>query len=199
MSKPAKAKKPKPKPKPDPVAARFQTYTKRTMQMYHNHKARAAAQGQWVTYTSDELRLLVRKALDWGACAYCQRKLDEANFSADHRVPVSRLGSWGLENLVICCLDCNTAKGPLDYVEWRQLLSVMAEWSPAVRQHTLSRLKAGARLVKAGQLAVTVRPADKAKQNADERARGLPAALAREIRRDGRPAATARWQSTPGE
>lgn len=45
-------------------------------------------------------------------------------------------------------MDCNSAKGPLDDVEFRMLLGLMDQWHPVVAKNTLARLKAGSRLAK---------------------------------------------------
>jgi 5-methylcytosine-specific restriction endonuclease McrA len=46
-----------------------------------------------------------------GICFYCGLLLDNRNFSIDHFISQSRMGSWDLENLVPACIKCNNDKG----------------------------------------------------------------------------------------
>ena len=48
---------------------------------------------------------------DWHRCAYCDN--GTAQLQIDHIVPQSRNGSNGIENLVMCCSDCNQKKADL--------------------------------------------------------------------------------------
>ena len=48
---------------------------------------------------------------DGGKCMYCGRKVSLSGFSFDHVIPQSRGGKTSWENIVICCLRCNSQKG----------------------------------------------------------------------------------------
>lgn len=51
-------------------------------------------------------------------CFYCDRFMTEHGATLDHLVPVARGGSQRADNLVLCCRDCNAAKGTLTPAEW---------------------------------------------------------------------------------
>ena len=90
--------------------------------------------------------LLDGRALDAGGrCPYCAARVGEATFSVDHATPVSRRGGWGLDNLVVCCAGCNSAKGCLTDAEYHALLGVLDGLGEPARTDVLRRLKAGAR------------------------------------------------------
>lgn len=44
-------------------------------------------------------------------CQYCRRKLSVSQLNLDHVIPKSRGGRMTWDNLVACCLRCNTRKG----------------------------------------------------------------------------------------
>ena len=144
----AKKKRKAPKKSPEDVLAGV--FVKRTGKIFDNHRRNAREAGAWLDYDLEGFRKLVRKALDSGDCPYCWGPLTERNFSPDHKVPTSRAGGHSVANLAICCLDCNLAKGPLDHVEWRQLVQVLASWSAPARRHTLARLRAGGARIRSG-------------------------------------------------
>jgi len=50
-------------------------------------------------------------ARDRNQCQYCGRKYSTAELSLDHIQPRSRGGMSSWENLVCCCIRCNTKKG----------------------------------------------------------------------------------------
>lgn len=118
-------------------------FTKRTGRIFQNQRRDAREAGVWLDYDASGFRRLVARALESEECPYCQGRLTVTNFSADHKVPKSRGGGHSIVNLVICCSHCNQAKGALDHVEWRMLMNAMTSWHPAVRQHTIARLRAG--------------------------------------------------------
>jgi len=54
---------------------------------------------------------------DWRQCRYCGTT--RAALTIDHVVPVCRGGPNTLENLVVCCVSCNSSKGTKTlYSEW---------------------------------------------------------------------------------
>jgi 5-methylcytosine-specific restriction endonuclease McrA len=130
-------------------------FIKRTGQMIRNQAVRARSLGRFLDYDLLALRTEVRKALDRRLCCYCRRELTASNFGADHMDPVSRGGSFNLDNLAFPCMDCNAAKGSMDKEEYLSLLNLMAHWHPNVRANVLARLKAGARIAKATKIKET--------------------------------------------
>jgi 5-methylcytosine-specific restriction endonuclease McrA len=48
-------------------------------------------------------------------CIYCENELNEENATADHIVPISDGGNNSQVNLIVCCKDCNTERGNLDF------------------------------------------------------------------------------------
>ena len=115
----------------------------RTSDIYRHQKDKAKAVGVLLDYTIERLRELVTNAVAQGHCNYCRCVLTVDNFSIDHMVPIARRGSHEEKNLLVCCSLCNSAKGVLDYVEFKNLLRAMESWSNEIRRHTLARLRAG--------------------------------------------------------
>lgn len=134
---------PRSRPKPKPVEA-SSIFLRRSCQMFHNQKRRAAEDGAVLNFTLADLRGLIAHALRLKFCAYCGAKLTASNFSGDHKHPVCRGGGYAFDNLEVICLRCNLAKGPLDRFEFRQIMQAMAQWHPSLRDNTLARLRAGA-------------------------------------------------------
>ncbi|MCK6523504.1 HNH endonuclease [Myxococcota bacterium] len=52
-------------------------------------------------------------SLQGGRCFYCARRVALSDAEVDHVLPWSRLAEDGLENLVVACADCNSAKSDL--------------------------------------------------------------------------------------
>lgn len=48
---------------------------------------------------------------DRGICMYCKRKVSISNFTIDHVVPQSMGGQTEWDNVVVCCIKCNSKKG----------------------------------------------------------------------------------------
>lgn len=53
----------------------------------------------------------IRAEVDSEFCFYCGKRLKENNKTFDHLIPVAQGGKDVSDNLVCCCLDCNTVKG----------------------------------------------------------------------------------------
>ena len=65
----------------------------------------------WKKFTEIYLR-------DNALCHYCKRHLNVCDATIDHKIPVSKGGNNALENLLLCCSNCNNDKSDLDYDEY---------------------------------------------------------------------------------
>jgi 5-methylcytosine-specific restriction endonuclease McrA len=60
---------------------------------------------------------------DHGCCQYCGHKVGLSSFSFDHVIPQCRGGKTCWDNIVICCMKCNSEKGSKSVNRYkRQLL-----------------------------------------------------------------------------
>jgi 5-methylcytosine-specific restriction endonuclease McrA len=61
-------------------------------------------------------------------CWYTGEKLKPTSFSIDHKIPVSRGGTNNFDNLCVCSLHVNNAKGSMSEEEFIELLEVISTW-----------------------------------------------------------------------
>lgn len=64
---------------------------------------------------------LMRRSIylrDDGRCVYCLRPLGPSAATTDHLVPRSLGGLETLDNLSLCCVPCNRARGTTRLTEW---------------------------------------------------------------------------------
>lgn len=87
--------------------------------------------------TASEIKKWLSDNYPW-KCYYTGVPLSE--FGIDHKLPLSLGGSYSFDNLVICDLGVNTAKGDMTEEEFKQLLSLIASW-PDGGKKLLNRLK----------------------------------------------------------
>ena len=73
-------------------------------------------------YTLDELRELVRQALERGTCEYTGEKLRLTNLQLDHRTPIVAGGAWELSNLATVTQSVNWQKGNMTEREFLRLM-----------------------------------------------------------------------------
>ena len=92
----------------------------------------------------EEVRKLMRMAIGL-PCPYCREKITPKIMSLDHIVPLARQGEHVIANCQVICEVCNSRKGPLSDGEYRGLLALIEDWTPASRQDVLRRLRAGAK------------------------------------------------------
>ena len=119
-------------------------FMERTKHIYRHQEERAAKLGVALDYSRDELRAFVKHRLGVApGCYYCGSLLNELNFSFDHKQPVSRGGTFLLDNLCCCCESCNLAKHDLTESEYAQLLNVICTWTEEARKRFLARLRFG--------------------------------------------------------
>lgn len=85
-----------------------------------NHEARARRSGATGSHTVAEWKSVLRhfKRL----CVYCGVKLTTKNISKDHDVPLKRLGSNSIRNIVPACRRCNSRKHTMTGAEFRKHL-----------------------------------------------------------------------------
>jgi len=107
-------------------------------------RARARKDGAVIALTVADLLTVIPEN-----CVYCKQRITPAILNIDHKVPVSRGGSYDLDNLIGICKSCNSRKSILDAHEYRQLLRKLAELtdelgSDFVMKNVLKRLAAGA-------------------------------------------------------
>ena len=51
-------------------------------------------------------------------CIYCESQLNIENATADHIIPISNGGNNCQVNLIVCCKNCNTERGNIDFMEY---------------------------------------------------------------------------------
>jgi 5-methylcytosine-specific restriction endonuclease McrA len=78
-------------------------------------------------------------------CAYdCGAVLDILSFHTDHKTPITRGGTLDLDNLALCCDECNRIKGELTAREYVALRQGLETFSEPARKDIYKRLKMGA-------------------------------------------------------
>lgn len=103
---------------------------------------------QQVPFTLEQFRQKVLADLggETGAtkCPYCGSFINADTFVTDHATPVGRGGGLGLDNLVLCCDDCNRIKGKLTLNEYLALRKGLETFAEKARADVYHRLKSGA-------------------------------------------------------
>ena len=86
---------------------------------------------------------VVRKRL-YLRCEYTNELVKIADIQIDHRTPISRGGSFGIENLAITTAQSNQRKGSLLQSEFLELLQLLDSFEPVAKTDVLTRLRRGA-------------------------------------------------------
>ncbi len=53
-------------------------------------------------------------------CLYCDIQLTEENSNTDHIIPISHGGNNAQVNLVVCCMNCNSERGNMEFYKFRK-------------------------------------------------------------------------------
>lgn len=110
---------------------------------YNGQKARALEDFKVeLPYSLDEFREWLRPFVDT-TCS-CGKKITIKQMAVDHHYPVSRGGSWALDNLSVLCRSCNFRKGKLLPDEYSKLVEFANTYlSPESRADLWQRLATG--------------------------------------------------------
>jgi hypothetical protein len=131
------------------------TFDDRAKALYNSQRDMAKKDGFRLPFTKDELVLWLWRAMGGGSgpsadalkakmCPYgCNRPIDILNLTLDHMIPRGQHGSYALENLLPCCVDCNTLKGNMTAAGFRLLMAAGREMMPADWRCVAESIKAG--------------------------------------------------------
>lgn len=72
------------------------------------------------TFTDYEKKTIYAKYN--GCCALCGKPVKFKELTIDHKVPLSKGGSNGMENLQLTCKGCNSTKSDLTEIEFMEKL-----------------------------------------------------------------------------
>jgi len=120
---------------------------------YDNMKYRLARLGVPLLFNKVEFRVAILDRHMGGEydgvimCRYCIRIIDITDVAFDHAVPLSRGGSWGLENIEAICQSCNAIKSDGTPEEYMSLLSWAEREVPLWRTSLFKRLKEHSKLL----------------------------------------------------
>lgn len=144
MIRPGKDAKPREK-------KQYALFMKRTGSIFQTMRQRRKKLAETATgdlpFALEEFRSKIELALG-KPCFFCNELITLKNFSADHRLPAERGGSWRLTNIRIVCKACNGAKGRMTEHEFCLLMNTLFLLKPKVRREVLGRLKAGASVIR---------------------------------------------------
>lgn len=119
---------------------------KRSLSIYSGMKARAKKVFMEVPFTLAEFRAwLGTKFNSAGAarCEYSGEWILVENFSVDHRQPLSRGGSFAMENLAVCSEKQNLRKGNMTKEEYAELTKHVSRYAPEVQAAIWRKLECG--------------------------------------------------------
>jgi 5-methylcytosine-specific restriction endonuclease McrA len=116
----------------------------RTYTIYSHQAILADKANAKLDYGLPELRTLVAASLGTD-CQYCHEKLRGRNFSLDHKVPISRGGSFSFRNLDVICAHCNMSKSELTSEEFSRLNELLNDFDGRGKRNVLRRLSMGAK------------------------------------------------------
>lgn len=141
----------------------FDSMAKRFREKKSEKTGRILRIGRELEFGKDEFRQWLGRQLGGengvAHCPYCQTTwVSIDDLTIDHNVPVSRGGSLGLDNLVVCCEPCNQAKGEVLGESWKALATWAKEsLHPDCWQNIYQRLQSQFKLARMAQLAAAQR------------------------------------------
>ena len=91
-----------------------------------------------------ESRLEVSRKRLYLRCEYTSELVKIVDIQIDHRTPISRGGSFGIENLAITSAKSNQHKGALTKSEFLELLQLLNSFEQVSKTDVLTRLRRGA-------------------------------------------------------
>jgi hypothetical protein len=108
--------------------------------------------GRTLPFSLAEFRSWAMRKIGLGTirCHYCPRSIDVLSFEPDHYVPVALGGSFGLDNLVPSCTDCNNVKDAMPPDDFIALMTFLETLTPAGRANVMKRLRAGSMGIRKG-------------------------------------------------
>ncbi|MDE2102777.1 MAG: HNH endonuclease [Patescibacteria group bacterium] len=97
-----------------------------------------------IEFTRDELYtwLWNRVGLNARQCHYCGAPVDILILTLDHAIPRAAGGRFALDNMRICCEQCNQRKGNLTETAYLAILGFSRQLSPYDQETLLKRLAA---------------------------------------------------------
>lgn len=99
----------------------------RDLQSHLSGSRHRNSEKQMLRITAKEAVVIAKKYVSTSNCIYCNREFTDNNpKSTDHIVPVVAGGANTLDNINICCLQCNFSKGKLSLDEWFALCQLVA-------------------------------------------------------------------------
>lgn len=101
--------------------ARYQKEPTKTLARRHSTPAWLGARSEMITATSDGTLTMDRVTDLFAAakeCPYCGEAMAGKRKSLDHISPVASGGTHSIRNVLICCRNCNSAKGKLGFDDW---------------------------------------------------------------------------------
>jgi len=70
--------------------------------------------------TSGYAKAFIEKHDD-SKCLYCNTELNNENATADHIIPISNGGNNTQVNLIVCCNDCNSERGNMEFKDFLKI------------------------------------------------------------------------------
>jgi 5-methylcytosine-specific restriction endonuclease McrA len=120
-------------------------FLRRTEEFYREFRRQARLAGEFVDFQLEDLRAFVEANLGERCCHYCRGPVRVRSFALNARNPIERGGSYCFHNLAVVCRSCDEAKGVMDYVEFKEMWSVLRTWARPVQRRVLAQLRAGRR------------------------------------------------------
>lgn len=76
-------------------------------------------------------------------CKWCGKNIKPKTFCFDHKIPLSRDGTFKLDNLDIIDSACNQKKGKLLESEYSKILQLIDQFPPQAKADVMIRLGLG--------------------------------------------------------